>query len=116
MRGWILYKETATQLKPEWYEIERLLAAAKADNIELEVYAPDEFDLTVTREDNKSILLNGQAVELPDFIIPRMGSGTTYFALAIIRHLERLGVYCLNPSKAIEIVKDKLFSQQLLGE
>lgn len=60
MRGWILYKETATQLKPEWYEIERLLAAAKADNIELEVYAPDEFDLTVTREDNKSILLNGQ--------------------------------------------------------
>jgi len=35
MRGWILYKETATQLKPEWYEIERLLAAAKADNIEL---------------------------------------------------------------------------------
>ncbi|MGL6013663.1 MAG: RimK family alpha-L-glutamate ligase, partial [Shewanella oncorhynchi] len=54
MRGWILYKETATQLKPEWYEIERLLAAAKADNIELEVYAPDEFDLTVTREDNKS--------------------------------------------------------------
>lgn len=116
MRGWILYKETATQLKPEWYEIERLLAAAKADNIELEVYAPDEFDLTVTREDNKSILLNGQAVELPDFIIPRMGSGTTYFALAIIRHLERLGVYCLNPSKAIEIVKDKLFSQQLLAE
>lgn len=116
MRGWILYKETATQLKPELYEIKRLLEAAKADNIELEVYAPDEFDLTVTREDNKSILLNGQAVELPDFIIPRMGSGTTYFALAIIRHLERLGVYCLNPSKAIEIVKDKLFSQQLLAE
>lgn len=59
MRGWILYKETATQLKPELYEINRLLEAAKADNIELEVYAPDEFDLTVTREDNKSILLNG---------------------------------------------------------
>lgn len=76
MRGWILYKETATQLKPELYEINRLLEAAKADNIELEVYAPDEFDLTVTREDNKSILLNGQPVELPDFIIPRMGSGT----------------------------------------
>lgn len=116
MRGWILYKETATLLKPELYEINRLLEAAKADNIELEVYAPEEFDLTVTREDNKSILLNGQPVELPDFIIPRMGSGTTYFALAIIRHLERLGVYCLNSSSAIETVKDKLFSQQLLAE
>lgn len=116
MRGWILYKETATQLKPELYEIQRLLDAAKADNIDLQVYAPDEFDLTVTREDNKSILLNGQPVELPDFIIPRMGSGTTYFALAIIRHLERLGVYSLNSSRAIETVKDKLFSQQLLAE
>lgn len=69
----------------------------------------------MTREDNKSILLNGQPVELPDFIIPRMGSGTPIL-LGDYPHLERLGVYCLNSSKAIETVKDKLFSQQLLAE
>ncbi len=116
MRGWIIYKENASLLKQESYEIERLLAVAREENIDLEVYSPDEFDLTVTREDDTSILVNGRPVALPDFVLPRMGAGTTYFALAIIRHLERLGVYCVNSSQAIETVKDKLFAQQILAE
>lgn len=116
MRGWIIYKDSATLLRPEAYEIQRLVEAAKASGIELDVYSPDQFDLTVTREDDKSIMINGEYVKLPDFVMPRMGAGTTYFALAIIRHLERLGVYCVNNSVAIETVKDKLYSQQILAE
>ncbi|WP_105264365.1 ATP-grasp domain-containing protein [Pseudoalteromonas sp. T1lg76] len=116
MRGWIIYTDGANLLKPERYEIERLVAVAKEENIELEVYAPDQFDLLVTREDEKSILIDGKPVPLPDFVMPRMGAGTTYFALAIIRHLERLGVYCVNGAHAIETVKDKLYAQQILAK
>lgn len=116
MRGWIIYKDNASLLRQEAYEIHRLLAVAKQENIELQVFSPDQFDLTVTREDEKSILIDGKKHELPDFVLPRMGAGTTYFALAIIRHLERLGVYCVNSSQSIETVKDKLFAQQILAQ
>ncbi len=116
MKGWIIYRDSATLLRPEAYEVKRLLDAGKSAGVELEVYAPEQFDLTVTREDEKSILLDGEYVALPDFIIPRMGAGTTYFALAIIRHLERLGVYSVNSSTSIETVKDKLYAQQILAE
>ncbi len=103
-------------LRQEAYEIHRLLETAKKENIDLQVFSPDQFDLTVTRDDEKSILIDGKKETLPDFVLPRMGAGTTYFALAIIRHLERLGVYCINSSNSIEIVKDKLFAQQILAE
>lgn len=116
MRGWIIYKENASLLRQEAYEIHRFIEVAKLQNIDLQVFSPDQFDLTVTRDDEKSILIDGKKQNLPDFVMPRMGAGTTYFALAIIRHLERLGVYCVNSSNSIETVKDKLFAQQILAQ
>ena len=116
MKGWILYKNSANSLKPETYEINRLVEVASAEGIELQIFKPEQFDLTVTREDKQSLLIDGEPVSLPDFVLPRMGAGTTYFALAIIRHLERLGVYCVNSSQSIEIVKDKLYTHQILAE
>lgn len=80
----------------------------------MDVYSPEEIEIIVTQDNSKSIFINGKPAELPQFVIPRMGSGTTYFALAIIRHLERLGVPCINSSNSIETVKDKLFAHQLL--
>jgi len=116
VKGWILYKDSASTLRPEAYEVHRFIEVAKTENIELEVFKPDQFDLTVTREDKQSLLVNDASVSLPDFMLPRMGAGTTYFALAIIRHLERLGVYCVNSSQSIETVKDKLYTNQILSE
>lgn len=115
MKGWAIYKDSANRLKPEAYEMHRLLEAAEKEGISLEVLSPERFDLLVTSEDNKSILIDGEAQSLPDFILPRMGAGTTYFALAVLRHLERLGVHSVNSSESIDIVKDKLFSQQILA-
>ena len=116
MLGWIIYKHTQVDLKPEAYEINRLTKVAKDQGIELRVIRPEQVDLIVTREDRKSIQLDGQPTALPDFVLPRMGAGTTYFALAVIRHLERLGVNCFNASSAIDTVKDKLFTHQILAE
>jgi len=54
-------------------------------------------------------------VDLPDILIPRMGANTSYFSLAIIRHMERLGVFMMNSSQSIETAKDKLAAMQVLA-
>ena len=89
---------------------------AKEEGIQLEVVRPEQVDLVVTQEDRKSIQLDGKPTPLPDFVLPRMGAGTTYFALAVIRHLERLGVNSFNSSSSIDTVKDKLFTHQILAQ
>ncbi len=116
MKGWIIYKDSANNIKPEAYEIHRFIETAAQGSIELSVYRPEQFEITVTREDKQSLIIDGEPAVLPDFVLPRMGAGTTYFALAIIRHLERLGVYCVNSSQSIETVKDKLYTHQILAE
>lgn len=116
MLGWILYKDSAANLKPEAYEVRKMVEVAKKHDIEIKVLSPEQIDIIVTREDRKSILVDNVPTSLPDFVIPRMGAGTTYFALAVIRHLERLGVYSVNSSQSVDTVKDKLFSLQILAE
>lgn len=115
MRGWILYRESRDELKPDSYEMHRFIEAAAGRGIELDILRPEMLDLIVTRDDRKSIRLNGEVTPLPDFLLPRQGAGTPYFSLAIIRHLERLGVEVVNASDAIETVKDKLYTQQILA-
>lgn len=116
MRGWILYFKSQDQLGDSDYSVSRLLEAATAKGIDLQIYRPDQFELVVTRDDRKSILVDGSPTPIPDFLIPRLGSSTTYFALAIIRQLERLGVFVCNSSVTIETVKDKLHMHQLLAQ
>jgi len=115
MRGWILYKSSIEELSKTAYEAHRLLDVAADMGIDVQLVKPEQLELIVTRDDRKSILLEGSPTPLPDFMLPRMGAGTTYFALAIIRHMERLGVTVLNSSQSIETVKDKLFTQQILA-
>ncbi len=115
IKGWILYRESRDELKPDSYEMHRFLEAAAARGIELDILRPEQLDLIVTRDDLKSIRLNGEVTSLPDFVIPRQGAATPYFSLAVIRHLERLGVVVANRAEAIEIVKDKLYTQQIMA-
>ena len=115
MRGWILYSRKLDELQGSDYGVNRLREAASAKKIDISVHKPEEFDLVVTRGDQKSILLNGKETLLPDFVIPRLGSNTNYFTLAILRQMERLGVYVCNSASTIEMVKDKLHMHQILA-
>ena len=110
MKVWILTKRENF----ECHENLRFKEVAEQMSIELTFVSPEEFELIVTKEGRKSILRNNKTVELPDCLIPRMGCGSTYFALAIIRQFEHLGVLVLNKSKGIEISKDKLETMQRL--
>ena len=112
MTGWILYKRKIENS----YETQRLVEEFEKQDIKVRVVNPQDVDIYVDRDDRKSIRVGGKARPLPDFVLPRTGSGTTYFIKAIIRHLERLGVILINGSESIDAVKDKLYSQQILGQ
>jgi gamma-F420-2:alpha-L-glutamate ligase len=116
MKGILLYKVKETELNDTHYETKRFLEEAENMGIDLAVMSPDQFEIFVNKEDECSIYVDGEPLALPDFVIPRLGSGTKYFALALIRQFERLNIPCINSSTGIETVKDKLYSQQILSQ
>ncbi len=115
MHGWILYKYPEEFLAPGAYEMHHLLDTGRAGGLAVKVVTQEQFDLVVTRNRQRTIGLNGQPTRLPEFLLPRRGAGTTYFCLAIMRHLEHLGVYVVNNAASVDIVKDKLYTQQMLA-
>lgn len=115
MRGWILHSVSDNGTRPDDYEIRRFQEVSQTCGVDLRVLRPEQFDLIVTRDDRRSVRVDAEVVPLPDFVLPRSGAKTAYFALAVIRHLERLGVHSFNKSAAIETVRDKLYTQQILA-
>jgi RimK family alpha-L-glutamate ligase len=91
------------------------LESARSKNIDLSILTPEQFELVVTRSDRNSILVDDQTTLLPDFILPRIGSFTSFYALSVIRQLEHCGVYSCNSANAIQNVKDKLLMHQILA-
>ncbi len=115
-RGWILYRPDPSLIKEEIYEVNRLLETAPRYGYQVEVVNPDELSFVIGMEGQGDLFWNGRPVDpLPDFVIPRMGSATSYFALSVLRHLERLGVYSLNSSHAVLLAQDKLYQLQVLA-
>ena len=112
MNGWIIHKKSLG----ENFEVDRLVEEFEKQGVDIRVVNPKDVDIFVDRDDRKSIIVDGKPRKVPDFVLPRTGSGTTYFIKAIIRHLERLGVTMINGSESIDAVKDKLYSQQILGQ
>ena len=110
--GWLL-------IKPDFqdsYETLRLVEEFKNSDIGIRVIDPNEIDIFVNKDNKSSILVNGESLPLPKFVFPRTGSGTTYHIKAVIRHFERMGVTVINGSDAIDNVKDKLYSHQILAQ
>ena len=117
MEVWILFNEEIDSPCAEAFEIRRFMAEGREMGIDVKVFKPDQFDLLVSEEERESVLIDGQFMSLPDFLLPRTYVvDTGYFALAVIRQLERLGVRVFNSSSAIEMVADKLHTHQVLAE
>ena len=110
--GWILVKDKFW----EAYETNRLIEEFQKQEIDIQLVDPNTIDIFVNKDNRQSILVNGEPSDLPKFVFPRTGSGTTYHIKAVIRHFERMGVPVINSSDAIDNVKDKLYSHQILAE
>jgi gamma-F420-2:alpha-L-glutamate ligase len=117
MEVWILFNEEIEASTSEAFEVRRFLAEGRDMGITVKVFHPEQFDLLVTADDTSSILIDGQPMALPDVLLPRTYViDTGYFALAIIRQFERLGVCVYNDAACIEMVADKLHTHQALIE
>ena len=115
--GWILYRPDSGLIKQESYEIDRLMETAPRYGYKVEVVNPDELSFFIGMGRKQDLFLRGELVDpLPQFVIPRMGSATSYFALAALRHLEKLGIYSLNSSRAVALAQDKLRHLQILSD
>ena len=111
-KGWMLVKQRFM----DSYETQRLLEEFRNHSIEVKLIDPNEIDIFVNKENKQSILVNGKSLPLPKFVFPRTGSGTSYYIKAVIRHFERMDIPVINSSDAIDNVKDKLYTHQILAQ
>jgi len=111
MKGWIF----TTQENPS-YETKRLIECFAQEGIECFAIHPNNVDIFISKESRRSVLVSNEHTSIPDFVIPRVGSSTTYYQKAVFRHLERMGVLFINSSDAIDNVKDKLYTMQILAQ
>ncbi len=117
MDVWILFNEDIEAPSAEAFEVRRFMAEGRDMGINVKVFHPEQFDLLVTEDHRHSILVDGKSMPLPDFLLPRTYViDTGYFALAVIRQFERLGVCVYNNAACIETVADKLHTHQALVE
>lgn len=115
MRCWLFFNRDLAPGVPEAHEVRRFIETAAALEIELHVLQPSRFDLVVDSQHTWSAIYEGRTLAKPDLIIPRCGSETSYFTLAVLRHFERQGVAIVNGPSAVEAVADKLHTLQILA-
>jgi gamma-F420-2:alpha-L-glutamate ligase len=115
MRGWLFFNNMIADHVPEAHEIRRFLEAGKARGMTLDVLRPRDFELIVSTERSWRAEYSGGRLPRPDFIVPRTGSETSYFTLAVLRQFERMGVPLINGAEAVEACADKLQTLQLLS-
>jgi gamma-F420-2:alpha-L-glutamate ligase len=115
MRGWLLFHNAPEGDAPEAWEVRRFIESGRKRGLELTVVQPRLFELIVSTGRSWRAEYGGDALERPDFIIPRTGSETSYFTLAVLRHFERAGVAMVNGPEAVEACADKLQTLQALS-
>ena len=115
MHCWLLFHRELRREVPEAAEVMRFQQAANDAGIRLDVLNPRHFELIVDGGGGWAAVYQGRRLAKPDLIIPRTGSETTYFTLAVLRHFERQGIAMVNSSGAVEAVADKLQTLQILS-
>jgi ribosomal protein S6--L-glutamate ligase len=96
------------------YSTRRLIEAARARGHEVSVVDPLKCVMDVTSR-RPSVYYRGETLPRFDAVIPRIGASITFYALAVLRQFEVMGVYPANESVAIGRSRDKLRSLQLLA-
>lgn len=99
---------------PKLYSTRRLVEAAKSRGHDYMVLDALRCYMNITSL-RPSIHYKGDDLVGFDAIIPRIGASITFYATAVLRQFEMMGVYPLNESVAVTRSRDKLRSLQLLA-
>jgi RimK family alpha-L-glutamate ligase len=111
MKIWLLDKSKNI----DSYENRRFSEEAVKLGIDFSFVAVDDFDLIVASDTHYGTPYDERPGKEIDCLISRLGSGATYFALSALRHLEQGGIFTLNPSRSVEVGRDKLATIQCLA-
>ncbi len=112
MKLWMLETRDTTA----HYERARFQEEAQRMGIDLTLVHADEIDIIVSGDDRKSIRYKNDIVSLPDVLLARTGSETSFFNLSVLRQFERLNVLTLPNSASVEASKDKMYANQILAQ
>jgi ribosomal protein S6--L-glutamate ligase len=98
---------------PRLYSTKRLVEEAKKRGIDVEVCDPMKFSLVVS-DGTVDVLHKGRHFT-HDAVIPRIGHSITQHGVAVLRHIEQLGIWTANTGQGILQSRDKLQASQILA-
>jgi len=101
--------------KASLYSTRRLVEAVRAYGHEPVVLDTLRCDL-LAEKGRPKIFYEGEELEAPSVVLPRIGASITRYGLAVVRQLESMGVPALNGSDGISRSRDKLRCIQLLAQ
>jgi len=96
------------------YSNRRIIEAAEQRGHEIEFYNIRQCFMKLDATTPQIHYRGGKAIEALDAVIPRIRPSQTFYACALLRLFESMGVFCFNTSESIIQSRDKLFSLQLL--
>jgi ribosomal protein S6--L-glutamate ligase len=96
------------------YSTARIVEAGEKRGHSMHVVDPLFCYMDVTSQ-RPTVYFRNKKLDDFDAIIPRIGASVTFFATAVLRQFEVMGVYSLNESVAISRSRDKLRALQLLA-
>jgi ribosomal protein S6--L-glutamate ligase len=99
---------------PRLYSTRRLVEAAQKRGHEAKVLNTLSFAIQV-EQGKPALFYREKPLRRYDAVIPRIGASITFFGTAVVRQFEQMGVFCVNPSQAISVSRDKLRSVQILS-
>lgn len=97
------------------YSTSRLCEAAILRGHTVRVINPLKCYMNINVDKSEVHFKSGEILENFDAIIPRIGASITFYATAVLRQFESMGVYSVNPSICITRARDKLRAHQLLA-
>jgi ribosomal protein S6--L-glutamate ligase len=97
------------------YSTSRLMEAAKVRGVRVSVIDPLRCYMRIS-VNGPQIHYRGRRLTDVAAIIPRVGASVTFYATAVVRQFEMMGIYTPNTSDAIQRARDKLRASQLLSQ
>jgi len=99
---------------PRLYSTRRIKEAARQRGHEARVLNPLSCSIEVA-EGSPRLYYRNKLLADYDAVVPRIGASITFFGTAVVRQFEQMGVFCVNPSHAISVSRDKLRALQVLS-
>lgn len=94
------------------YTTKRLTEVGRKMGLKLRVLAPNSLRLGLSA--TPKIWRNEGVLALPDVVIPRFGRSQDVYGLAVLAHMELLGVPTVNTAASVQAARDRLRCMQLL--